>query len=89
MKPKNTHFLCFGEYSFQASMYKKSEYFFHQEPIDWKCLYGGRAEIEILNVQKVTSSNWPLPSDGTFILLLYISCLLNIAQKGIIQILDT
>ena len=46
-------------------------------------------KFEILNMQKVTFSISTLPPDDTFIILLYISHLLNIAQKGIIQNYET
>ncbi len=50
---------------------------------------GGRAEIENVNMQKVTFSISTLPPGCTFELLVYFSYLWNIAQKSIIQIFDT
>ncbi len=74
MKPKDTHFVCFVRYFYQATMYKKSErYFFDQGSINGKSevkveKYHLLAELRLkmLNMQKVTFSISTTPPGGTF-----------------------
>ena len=97
MKPKNTNFLRFVRYFYQAMMCQKSEWnFFDQGSIDGKsevkmekCHLVAELKLKMLNVQKVTFSISTPPPGGTFELLLHFSHLWNIAQKSIIQIFDT
>ncbi len=97
MKPKNTNFLPFVWYFYQATMYKKSEwYFFDRGSID------GKSEVEVekrhlvvelklkmLNRKKVTFSISTPPPGGAFELLVHFSHLWASAPKSIIQIFDT
>ena len=91
MKPKNTIFLRFVWYIYQATMYKKSEWpFFDPGSID------GISEVKVadlklkmLNMRKVTFSFSTLPPGGAFELLLHFPYLWYIAQKSIIQIFYT
>ena len=97
MKPKNTDFLRFVWYFYQATMYQKSEwYFFDQGSIDGKsevkvekCHLVVELKLKVLNMQKVTFSISTPPPGGACKLLLHFSYLWNIAQKSIIQIFDT
>ncbi len=92
MKPKNTNFLRFVRYFYQATMYKKSEWYF----FDWKsevkvekCHLVEELKLKLLNMQKVTFSISTPPPGGAFELLLHFSYLWNIAEKSIIHIFDT
>ncbi len=97
MKPKNTQFLCFVRYFYQAMTYQKSEWsFFDQGSIDGKsevnmekCHLVAELKLKMLNMQKVTFSISTSPPGGAFKLSLHFSYLWNIAQKSIIQIFDT
>ena len=96
MKPKNSNFVRFVWYFYEATMYQKSEwYFFDQRSIDGKrevkvgkCNLVAELKLKVLNVQKVTFSISTPLSGGAFELLLHFSYLWNIAQKSIIQIFD-
>ena len=95
--PKTLIFLRFVWYFYQAMMYQKSEWhFFDQGSIDGKsevkvekCHLVAELKLKMLNMQKVTFSILTPPPGGTFELILHFSYLWNIAQKSIIQILDT
>ena len=97
MKPKNTKFLHFVWYFYEATMYQKSEwYFFDQGSIVGKsevkvekCHLVAELKLKMLNMQKVTFSISTPPPGGAFELLLHFSYLWNIVQKSIIQIFYT
>ncbi len=96
MKPKNTDFLRFVWYFYQAVMHQKSEwYFFDQGSIDGKsevkvdkCHLVAELKLKMLNMQKMTFSMSTPPPGDTFELLLHLSHLWNNAQKSFIQIFD-
>ena len=74
MKPKNTDFLRFAWYFYQATMYQKSEwYFFDQGSIDGKsevkvekCHLVAELKLKMLNMQKVTFLISTPPPGGAF-----------------------
>ncbi len=78
MKPKNTDFLRFAWYFYQATMYQKSEwYFFNQGSIDWKSEVivemspGGRADM-LLNFYSTFPIYGTLPKKVSFIFLIHL-----------------
>ncbi len=74
MKPKNTNFLHFVWYFYQAMMNKKSEwYIFDQGSIDWKSEVKvekrhlvAELKLKMLNKQRVTFSISTPPPGGAF-----------------------
>ena len=93
---QNTNFLRFVWYFYQATLYKKSEWYFFDQ---WsrggknevkvkKCHLVAKLKLKMLNMQKVTFSISTPPPGGTFKLLLHFPYLWNIAKKSIIRIFD-